>query len=159
MTTTCHLNTTTNQSTNQYDYDQPSEPIVSDPKSTRCLIKKKISELLKDPSKYVRVHSKLELTLYASCVFRDLKNNQGDPVLWWLNNYPRYDRCREAGAHFWERVSLKGMKIIEFIDHDKDVIQMIDLNNPDKGDFVIEECTDTPIVDLSRAYDWILVSF
>jgi len=63
-----------------------------------------MAELLKDPSDYIRVHSKAELTFYASLVFEHLKQNHGDLRLWW-KNYHHYSNYKEGGAHFWKRIS------------------------------------------------------
>ncbi len=71
--------------------------------------------VLLSPRGFYHAFSEAELTHFATCIYKDLRNCNGDPKTWWKNEWPLYQEHvrqgiryleRDGVQHFWERLTI-----------------------------------------------------
>ena len=71
--------------------------------------------VLKSPRGFYHAFSNAESAYFATCIYKDLRNCNGDPKTWWKNEWPLYQEHvrqviryleRDGAPHFWERITM-----------------------------------------------------
>ena len=71
--------------------------------------------VLLSPRGFYHAFSEAELTHFATCIYKDLRNCNGDPKTWWKNEWPLYQEHvrqgiryleRDGVQHFWEWLTI-----------------------------------------------------
>lgn len=122
--------------------------------------------LLSDPTGTVAFHPEDNLVFYASCVFQDIRENQGDVASWWLDTQQEYGgvviddvhyTTKPGAPHFWKRVDEREELVP--VDSQQNVVvngvghtSVVSVSSNDMIiDSVMSEALDDPVVGLGES--------